>query len=231
GAAWSAAALFAAELPRPLLDQAEQACAPFVERSLAGSGGFPRGCLGRICSQCRRFAGGLLFPGPGKSLPRLVKAQTVAGLFLLAFRAPGALGLELGMELVFAAAPALALVSIQRGDPGQDFGADTFDVGLASATLVVPFAAPFFLQALEAHAVDRAEAAGAILGVFLRPAVPEDEHDQPLVVDPAGAELLAGGKHRDLDAIERAMERGVLDAPNPEIERDFPRGGELGALR
>ena len=42
--------------------------------------------------------------------------------------------------------------------------------------------------------------------------------------------MLAGGEHRDLDAVERAVQRLVLDAADAEIERGFPCGGKFGAL-
>ena len=72
------------------------------------------------------------------------------------------------------------------------------------------------------YEVLRAEALGR--------AVAQEEHQQAIVVDRAAADELAVGIDRDLDPVERALHRDVLDPLDAEIERGLPRGAELARL-
>lgn len=89
-----------------------------------------------------------------------------------------------------------------------------------------------FFSLVHLHLVDRVQAPGAAVGAeALRRAVAEDEHQQPVVVADPCADDVAIGIDRDLDAVQRAVHRHVLDPAHAVVERGLPRGGELRALR
>jgi hypothetical protein len=90
-----------------------------------------------------------------------------------------------------------------------------------------PFLVPLLFQACQLHLVDGvagfgssclAQAAGEAFGR----AVAEHEHQQPVIIDRAGADQLAIGIDRHFDAVERAVHRDVLDPAHADVERDVP---------
>lgn len=125
-------------------------------------------------------------------------------------------------------------VGVHIVDPGVDpLVARLLLLGVAQRALglpgLAPFAVPLLFEPRELRAVERAQPPGAALAEALGRAVAQQEHQQAVVVDRAAADQLAVGIDRDLDPVERALHRHVLDPLDPEIERGLPRRAE--ALR
>lgn len=134
----------------------------------------------------------------------------------------------------------------QRGAAGGAFGfepeADGFDLAVNTGAdlgggdvaglraLLLPLLAPLLLEPFELPGVDRAQAFGLALGKAFGRAVAQDEHQQPIIVVAAGADLLALPEDRIFGAIERAVHRGVLDPGNAAIERGLPGAAEAGSF-
>lgn len=93
--------------------------------------------------------------------------------------------------------------------------------------LALPFLAPLFLQPLDLHRVEGAQALGSAFGKAVRGAVAEHEHQQPVVVTGAGADQLAIGIERLDHPVQGAVHRHILDPLDAAIERGLPCDAEL----
>src|SRR6185369_7568104 len=114
--------------------------------------------------------------------------QQEAGLFLLFFLLAGLAGEDL---------------AFQRLELGVDAVAHAFDAAPGLRLLFLPLLAPLAFQAFELLAGGGIVA--AVGAEALGRAVAEEEHQQTVVVDGAGADDLAVGIDRDLGAVERAF--------------------------
>lgn len=117
-----------------------------------------------------------------------------------------------------------------------DLGVDAVDdlvraLSLLGQTFLFPFALPFLLEPVEAGLGGGVEVVQAVGGEAVGGAVAQEEHQQAVVIDAAGADQLSVGVDRHFDAVDGAFHGDVLQSLHAERERGFPGLAEALALR
>ena len=104
--------------------------------------------------------------------------------------------------------------------------------GLRGVALGFVFGLPLRFQPGQLDGVEAVGAGGARIGpeAFGR-AVAQQEHQQPVVVNPPRAHHRAEVVHGHFHAMQRAVHRDILKPLHPQRQRGIPRGAELARLR